>query len=412
MSKRNNNTNLSKGQILNKHKSLVTAKTEYMDLLTVKIFNYILFLAQESGCLVEAGDGQQIITKVAISDIIHAFGYEGHSVYDQIWHAAKTLDSVRIFIQESRSNWTSIVLFDKVSRKNGDIEAVFSNSAINYIKSNKLNYTSIDMYDIARFESVAAIRLFEVLKSKAYKNKNNPKTEDKDIFEYELSLDEARFYVNSASMDKALMSEMDHKKPNYTTALTTLKEREKEEGSKLISNISWDHFKNHILDKAINEINEKTDIHVEYKPVRTGKGGKVSGIRFMIDNRGEIAVAGKIVDDYKTESKAVIKTKEYSKIQIEMNKLFESYSLLETQLMDIAEAHDYDLDSIKEHIKMYRKNKDSIRNMAGWLIMAGKDKYVDTSVDLPDKSKKNAFTNFTQQTIDFDMLEKALVANQ
>ena len=56
----------------------------------------------------------------------------------------------------------------------------------------------------------------------------------------------------------------------------------------------WDNFRRQVLDIAKKEINEQSDICIDYKPVKSGKGAKVVKVKFFIkrneENKNSISV--------------------------------------------------------------------------------------------------------------------------
>ena len=54
---------------------------------------------------------------------------------------------------------------------------------------------------------------------------------------------------------------------------------------KLKSFDKWCDFKRRVLDVAVNEINEKSDISVKYDLMRSGRGGKIYGIDFEVTKK-------------------------------------------------------------------------------------------------------------------------------
>jgi plasmid replication initiation protein len=49
--------------------------------------------------------------------------------------------------------------------------------------------------------------------------------------------------------------------------------------------INFKDFRVKVLEKALSEINEYTDIEVTYKAIRKGRGGKVSSVLFQFKNK-------------------------------------------------------------------------------------------------------------------------------
>ncbi len=61
----------------------------------------------------------------------------------------------------------------------------------------------------------------------------------------------------------------------------------------------WRDFKRRILDSSIDEINDHTDLKLSYTTVRSGRGGRITGLEFTIENNNRFVV----IDD--SEAKAI-----------------------------------------------------------------------------------------------------------
>ena len=156
---------------------------------------------------------------------------------------------------------------------------------------------------------------------------------------------------------------------------------------------TWKDFKVRVLDPSVEEINEKTDIYVEYTLGR-GARGKVIDIEFHVELSRKIPALcmrkkkseeeiEDFLDNMRMIMPIVIKTKD---------------------LKTIAEAADYDIDKIKKAVDMCNK-AGNIENMVGFLITAIKENYTNIS-----KHGKWEFSE-KQDYGNLDELENLLLAN-
>ena len=57
---------------------------------------------------------------------------------------------------------------------------------------------------------------------------------------------------------------------------------------KLKSFDKWSDFKRRVLDVAVSEINEKSDLQVTYQLLRGGRGGRIYGIDFEVTRQDAV----------------------------------------------------------------------------------------------------------------------------
>jgi plasmid replication initiation protein len=138
---------------------------------------------------------------------------------------------------ESIVSW---IAKSRMSRKTGLIEIKLDEDLAPYLLGLKRDYTTYELQNIFNLSSSFSIRLYELLRS--YGN----------LKEKEIPLEEIKLCLNATAK-------------------------------------SWEtyaDFKRGVLDKAIKEINKKTDLNISCKPIKKGYGGrKVTDIEFTIDTK-------------------------------------------------------------------------------------------------------------------------------
>lgn len=120
----------------------------------------------------------------------------------------------------------------RIKPHSGEITVRLDDDLIPYLLNLKQNFTTYSFYNILAMKSKYSPRLYELLKSEQYKR----------CFKYDLS-----------DLKRLLNAE------RYEL---------------------YGNFKQKVLDIALKEINETTDIYVEYEPIRTKK--KYTAIRFTV----------------------------------------------------------------------------------------------------------------------------------
>jgi Protein involved in initiation of plasmid replication len=149
-------------------------------------------------------------------------------------NAIKSLHSKNFWIQKDKKeylcSWVSKAIIEKDS---GIIEIRLDEDLRPYLLELKKNFTSYSLFYILGMKSKYSIRLYEILKSYEYKNR-------------------ARFDIDELKLMLCAT--------NYT---------------------KWSDFKRYVIDSAIKEINEYTDINIEYSVSK--KGRKIQTLNFFIE---------------------------------------------------------------------------------------------------------------------------------
>lgn len=140
----------------------------------------------------------------------------------------------------------------KISRKEGTITAVLSQSIKPYliglierVKAGGDGYTQAHLTTFLALQSKYGKRLYEILKSYLYVSGSQEKLYAKQIIGYDL--EEIKEILNAETYER------------------------------------YQDLRRKVLEVAVREINEVTDIHVEYAPVKRGRG--VAAIEFIYQHK-------------------------------------------------------------------------------------------------------------------------------
>lgn len=151
------------------------------------------------------------------------------------------------------------------------------------------------------------------------------------------------------------------------------------------------NLKQKVISVAVNEINSKTDLYIEYEEIKEIR--KIAALKFYIKHnenvKSEIAID---LEDLKEKSIS-------DDINIVQNIIgdisyIESYKILN--------AADYDIEKVKEKYKLVSKLKN-VNNLVGAMMQAIKDDWTVTEVI------NNKFNNFEGRTYDYSELEANLL---
>lgn len=341
-------------------------------------------------------DNGRLVSKLPASYLrsLLCKGKKNGSFYDQLFNTALRMTDRKVVMQDEEGfDIFHLTPRARYSKKESIFYIYWEDSLRDYIHDIKKNFTILNLSVLVSFDSVFAYRLYELLKSKAY----YPKGENREdyVFHYKLGLAELKLdlgAVNSSSdkVQKILIPAGRQKStPDYEKAVEVAEEKKFND---------WYNFRRSVLDVAIKEINKKTDLYIEYEPEKSGRGGKVVAVDFIIY---DMEKRKKQVEKDK-EKKEKNQLSENDKIEFiyEIMDIF-SFKLKPKDLKMIAEAAEYDKGKIERANQVFESYHGNIENVVGFIISAIKDGY-----ETGEKKKgKNIFHNFHQREYDYDQLE-------
>lgn len=149
-----------------------------------------------------------------------------------------------------------------VHERSGYVRVRFNPYVADFLFDQKRNYTMFDLENVLTFTSKYSIRLYIILKS--YMNMDVPVEFRRETLQWKL---------RSSDEERPIKFNDDERTPT-------------EEELKIL-NTEWRNFKPKILDRAIQEINEKSnDMHVEVEYKKSTRSHVVTHVRFVITRPG------------------------------------------------------------------------------------------------------------------------------
>ena len=149
-----------------------------------------------------------------------------------------------------------------VHERSGYVRVRFNPYVADFLFDQKRNYTMFDLENVLTFTSKYSIRLYIILKS--YMNMDVPVEFRRETLQWKLM---------SSDEERPIKFNDDERTPT-------------EEELKVL-NTEWRNFKPKILDRAIQEINEKSnDMHVEVEYKKSTRSHVVTHVRFIITRPG------------------------------------------------------------------------------------------------------------------------------
>ncbi len=226
----------------------------------------------------EDKEGSLIVT-LKVPEIIDKLDLKGRSLYGTLKKtAAKMTSGLSIGLTDPvTGGFTFVPFVTKAAYLSGEFIIRFPPEMKPFLKDVEKHYTMLSLNTILSFESVYSLKLYELLKSKSYAPKNVKTTND-TIYLIEISLAELKLelgVVNSAlqKVRNVLINTGEDGKPDYEMAVKKADERMYE---------SYSEFRRYVLDKSIKEINEKTEMNIDYSPIKAGRGGRAVAVSFKV----------------------------------------------------------------------------------------------------------------------------------
>ncbi|ANU12300.1 hypothetical protein BBH88_18635 (plasmid) [Planococcus antarcticus DSM 14505] len=208
---------------------------------------------------------------ISIHEFSEMLGLKGHAKYEEIKEVALRLQEKTLFIPDEKgfvtTNW---VASQRYIEGEGTIELSFSPYLKPYLLQLKTAFTSYRLSNILSLKSGYTIRLYELMKKWQHLGK------------WECPVDSLREKMGSNSKAYSL----------------------------------YGNFKNKILLPSIDELNEHTDLFVEYKEIK--KGRRVEKIEFSIKRSVEKEIK-------LPESKRVSEQADNEEIRYRLNALANGY---------------------------------------------------------------------------------------
>lgn len=261
------------GNLIIKHNSLIEAKYK-LSLIQQKLILYAIskLRSDEEQLDIEAIRNGSLDIKDAINIIknfedpinvvtihLREFSEMTHTSltrYSELIEIAQSLEHAKIKVKDGKQHISSSwVVATRYESGSGKIDLEFSIFLLKYLLQLKDNYTQYYLNNVIRLKYKYSIRLYELLKQ----------------------------FQHTASIDR-----FKHKKRDFE--ISVLRDCLGCDDKK--SYKQYKHFNAHVIKKAVEEINEYTDLQVRYEPIK--KGREIIGIsfKFRCSNPEQEALSG------------------------------------------------------------------------------------------------------------------------
>lgn len=352
--------------------------------------------------------GENIYIKFRGRELQKAMGVKGNSFFERLVDTSEHMTGRTIGIVDPENKRFMFVPFVTLARyENGELTIRFAPEMEKYILNIEKNFTYLLRDTMMNFKKEYSFKLYEVLKSYSFypKGYQLPKS---GYFEIRIGLSELKLTMGivNAELDavKSVLSE-NKQAPNYDKAVAKSPER-------LYDN--WGDFKKRVLDPAIKEINDGTDIEVSYDTERVGKGGRVNAIIFLVKDKSYEAKTNKdpVVLDKKdwTVNASISDEERFMRVMTAFDHISKICVLRYDEVTEILFAANYDIDYFDEKLEVMKQYIDGKElkdfRPVDFMIKACKQNWKPSTTENFESKNDHGFD---ERDYNFDELEKALL---
>lgn len=346
-----------------------------------------------------------IFAEMKASELRKLFGTTSGGFYKQLDDTAEMMTGKTIgFSDPEKQVFDYIAVVTRAHYENGKFTVEFNHNLKQYITDIQDNFTKLNLEIMLKFKSIYSFRLYELLKSKAYSPKgyvdNNQYIVNMTLSEFKLNLGVVNTQLDSVK--RILKNAQNKDKSIFDKAVDASPEKEYTD---------WKDLKTRVLDKAINEINEKTDLDIVYVTKTSGRGGKVYAIEFKISYKDKKPKVEDVVEN------VIMDEVDIDDLVDEIRDYCSEVSFKTKEIKRMLEIAYNDIDRIKGAYDILISSKTHIDNPVGFMhraIEGGWEKH-DQFVSPQEKNRiAKDFNNFRQTSyadIDFEEYEKTILSN-
>lgn len=295
---------------------------------------------------------------ISSNELLKLTGIKNHNIYKQLKDISKDLIDITFYLENPEDQkFKYFNLVNNAEYNNGSFTINFTPDCNALLYELQGNFTTMSLSMLFSFSSNYSFRLYEVLKVHAYKidSANTP-------YDVELSLADLKLQLGCINTDEKKVKDAlksDDPDPDYiVNELATKKKYD-----------AWYDFKRFVLDRAMKEINEKTDLSISYKPIRSGRGAKIQYVKFTISRKDVEKRSDTFLPDLKDKLE-----KKQSVLVEEVRTLLKEVKITKKDANALLKVSENDIERIKVAYEI-AKMQPEITNFMGWMMTAIKDGY-------------------------------------
>ena len=326
-------------------------------------------------------DGE-LIARVTTKDVKNYLHISGNSIYTRLRDASKeTLGHVVSIEDEGKENFIMFNVVNKCEYRDGVFTTRFTKEMKPHIYNLKKDYTRMSLDVLCSFKSLFTTRIYEILRTQYYRFEKEASGEiivprpPKAPY----SLSELKFTLNVVDANASKMVKRLVEQGRFDEAIEEIKDASFED---------WRNFRRKVLEVAKKELEESnySEICFDYEPVKSGKGGKVTGIRFKVRknlNCTHHSDLWRIRGDEMLEIIPDVLEAKQPGIQegliLEVADIFGNEPITIQDIKTLILAADQDVESIKKAFAM-AKQQTYINNLVGWMKKCLEEKWYANEV--------------------------------
>lgn len=326
-------------------------------------------------------DGE-LIARVTTKDVKNYLHISGNSIYTRLRDASKeTLGHVVSIEDEGKENFIMFNVVNKCEYRDGVFTTRFTKEMKPHIYNLKKDYTRMSLDVLCSFKSLFTTRIYEILRTQYYRFEKE--ASDEIIVprppKAPYSLSELKFTLNVVDANASKTVKRLVEQGRFDEAIEEIKDASFED---------WRNFRRKVLEVAKKELEESnySEICFDYEPVKSGKGGKVTGIRFKVRknlNCTHHSDLWRIRGDEMLEIIPDVLEAKQPGIQegliLEVADIFGNEPITIQDIKTLILAADQDVESIKKAFVM-AKQQTYINNLVGWMKKCLEEKWYANEV--------------------------------
>ena len=313
-------------------------------------------------------DGE-LIARVTTKDVKDYLHISGNSIYTRLRDASKeTLGHVVSIEDDGKENFIMFNVVNKCEYRDGVFTTRFTKEMKPHIYNLKKDYTRMSLDVLCSFKSLFTTRIYEILRTQYYRFEKEGS--DEIIVprppKAPYSLAELKFTLNVVDANASKTVKRLVEQGKFEEAIEEIKDAAFDD---------WRNFRRKVLEVAKKELEESaySEICFEYEPVKSGKGGKVTGIRFKVRknlNCTHHSDLWRIRGDEMLEIIPDVLEAKQPEIQegliLEVADIFGSEPITIQDIKTLILASGQDAKAIKKAFAM-AKQQTYINNLVGWM---------------------------------------------
>lgn len=374
-----------------------------------------------------APDGT-IMVSFKAAELRKLLGDENNNIYSSLKKVSeKMIGRVFGITNDENHEFHYAALVTNADYVNGVFTITFNSKLRHYLVNLKDRYTLLSLSEMLSFKSVYAFRIYEILRSHAFEKNHYAQRRTDGGYEISAGLAELKFQLGIINAQEPEVQRILKKTvpPDYDAALAAAKVQKYK---------TYTQFRKGILDPAIAEINEKTGMNLSYNTLKSGLGGKVVSVEFVISgpDMKTLQTADAVLDASALGTAAVSdeagvqmlspasasaasrkragRPKKHHDIELVsgvIDLIDEKISVSDAE--SLLTAADEDMGKIEYAYDLARKSKTKINNLVPWLVSAIKNDYKAPSSVGKAPARSSSFSQIETHEYDWQDMERKLL---